>query len=94
VDVFWLLFLPIKLAFCLTFGILLLPFLLLRIAIKTIVALALLPLVLAIAGAGIVVAVLAFSFAVLVPLLPLVLVACCVWAVIRLVSPSVVHGVW
>ncbi len=93
VDVFWLLFLPIKLAFCLTFGILFLPFLLLRFAIKAIVALVLLPFVLVIAAVGIFVAILAFSFAVLVPLLPLAFVAFCVWAIVRVVSPPVIHGV-
>jgi hypothetical protein len=92
-TVFWLLFLPLKLAFCLTFGILLLPFLLLRLAIKAVVALVLLPFVLVIAVLGIFVAVLAFSFAVLVPLLPLAFVVCCVWAIVRVVSPPVIHGV-
>jgi hypothetical protein len=93
VNVFWLLFLPIKLAFCMTFGILLLPFLLLRMAIKAMVALVLLPFVLVIAAVGVFFAILAFSVALLVPLLPLALVACGVWAIVRFVSPSVVHGV-
>jgi hypothetical protein len=93
VDVFWLLFLPIKLAFCLTFGILLLPLLLLRFAIKAMVALLLLPFVLVIAAVGLFVAVLAFSFAVLVPLLPLAFVACCVWAIVRVVSPPAIRTV-
>jgi hypothetical protein len=53
----------------------------------------LLPFVLAIAVLGIFVAVLAFSFAVLVPLLPLAFVVCCVWAIVRVVSPPVIHGV-
>jgi hypothetical protein len=59
-------------------------FFLLRVLIKTTVALVMLPIVLLCAGLAI--AFFAISVAVLIPLLPIVLLAACVWLVVRLAS--------
>lgn len=83
---FWLLTLPLKLAFGVIFGILLLPFFLLRVAIKLMVALLVLPIVLVFGSIGILFAVIGLCFALLIPLLPLAFVAFCVWALVASTS--------
>lgn len=63
-----------------------LPFFLLRVLIKTTAALVMLPIVLLFAGLGLAIAFFAISFAVLIPLLPIVFLVACVWLVVRLAS--------
>jgi hypothetical protein len=77
--------------FCLLLLPLFLPFLILRILIKTTVALVMLPFVLLVAGIGLAFAAFAVSLAVLIPLTPFFLIALFVWAVIRMTSRPVVH---
>jgi len=74
------------LPFQLMFGLLFLPFLLLRAVLKLLTALILLPIVLAVAVAGLVIAGLAFSFAVLLPLLPFAAAALVIWAIVKLAA--------
>ena len=76
---------------CLLLLPLFLPFLLLRILIKTTVALVMLPFVLLIAGIGLAFAAFAVSLAVLIPLAPFAFVALFIWAVVRATSRPVVH---
>jgi hypothetical protein len=87
---FYLLTLPIRLFFGLLFGliflpltILFLPFILLRLALKTLFGLIMLPFVLIVAFIGIAFALLAVSFAVLLPLMPFVVIGVCVWLLTR-----------
>ncbi len=77
--------------FCLLLLPLFLPFLILRILIKTTIALVMLPFVLLIAGIGLAFAAFAVSLAVLIPLAPFALIALFIWAVIRMTSRPVVH---
>ena len=89
---FFLLGLP----FVIVFGILgivlhavfFLPFLILRVLIKTTVALVMLPIVLLVAGIGLAVACAVVFFAILAPLLPFAFLALCVWAIVRLTQRS------
>lgn len=90
---FDLLTLPFRIAFgalvavlLLPFALLLLPFLLLGLAIKATVALLLLPFLVLAVVAGAAVALFTLSVALLLPLLPVVFLAFCVWAVIKLAS--------
>jgi hypothetical protein len=87
---FYLLTLPFRLLFGLLCGliflpltILFLPFILLRILLKTAFALIMLPFALVMAFLGVAFAVLAVSFAILIPLLPFVVVGVCVWLLTR-----------
>jgi hypothetical protein len=89
-PLFYLLTLPIRLFFGLLFGliflpltILFLPFILLRLALKTLFGLIMLPFVLIVAFIGIAFALLAVSFAVLLPLMPFVVIGVCVWLLTR-----------
>ena len=81
---FRLLFLPFTLTFWLIFGLLALPFLILRVALRLIGALILLPIMFVIALIGLLLGGLAFSLVVLVPVAFAVF---CVWALMRLASP-------
>jgi hypothetical protein len=88
--VFYLLTLPFRLLFGLLCGliflpltILFLPFILLRIVVKTAFALIMLPFALLMAFIGIAFAVLAVSFAILLPLMPFIIVGVCVWLLTR-----------
>ncbi len=90
---FFLLTLPFRIAFGLLCGVLflpfmllLVPFLLLRVMIKAAVGLIVLPIALVLAFAGFLIACLAVSFAVLIPLLPIAFLVFCVWAVVKLTS--------
>jgi hypothetical protein len=85
-----LLTLPFRLFFGLLLGlifvpftILFLPFILLRIVLKTAFALIMLPFALVMAFIGIAFAVLAVSFAILIPLMPFVVIGVCVWLLTR-----------
>ena len=96
---FFLLTLPFRLAFgllfgvlMLSFGLLILPFLLLRVVFKAAVLLVALPFVLLSVGAALVVAFIAVVCVLMIPLLPFAFVALFVWAVIRLSSrPALTH---
>ena len=79
-----LLFFPFTLVFWLAFGLLALPFVLLRFALRLVGALIVLPIVLVLTLIGLLVGGLAFS---VVFFLPLLLAACVVWVLIRLASP-------
>jgi len=88
--VFYLLTLPFRIFFGLLFGIiflpfaiLFLPFMLLRIALKAVFGLVMLPFALLIGFVGLAIALLALSFAVLIPLLPSIAIAICVWPLTR-----------
>ena len=78
------------LPFHLLFGLFLLPFVVLRAAFKLLAAIVLLPIVLAFAGAAVLVGALAFSLAVLVPLLPLAVLALVIWGIVKLAHPATV----
>ena len=87
---FYLLTLPFRLFFgllCglvfLPFTILFLPFIILRILLKTAFALVMLPFALVIAFLGIAFAAAAMFFALLLPLMPFVVVGVCVWLLTR-----------
>jgi hypothetical protein len=93
--VFWLLTLPFRIFFgvlfgilCLPFAILFLPFLLLRLVIKSAVLLFVVPIVLLAMLFAVGVALVAVLFAVLAPLLPFAVVALIVWAVMRPSRPA------
>jgi hypothetical protein len=81
-----LLLLPIKLAFLLTFGVLFLPFLILRGIIKLAVALFVLPFVALFVFAILAVIATAFALALLVPLIPFAIALFLIFAVVRLAS--------
>jgi hypothetical protein len=103
----WLLTLPFRILFgvlfavlalpfvllALPFALLALPFMLIRFAIKTAVAVALLPIVLLVVFVGVGIAFVALAAAILTPLLPFAFLALCVWAIVRLVSRPVARVV-
>ena len=78
-----LLLLPIKLAVLFVLAVLFLPFVLLRIAFKAALALFLLPFVLLTVAGVVLFAMLAASFALVMPLLPFAFIAWCVWLMMR-----------
>ena len=87
---FYLLTLPFRLLFGLLCGliflpltILFLPFIILRIILKTAFALIMLPFALVIALLGVAFAAVAMVFALLLPLMPFVVVGVCVWLLTR-----------
>src|SRR5438034_11692034 len=83
----WLLTLPFKLVL----GLFLLPFLILRIVLKVLVAIVLLPIVLVVGFLFVVLGGLALVFAVLAPLVPFILLALLVAAIVKLASrPAIV----
>jgi hypothetical protein len=79
---FGLLLLPFALL-ALPFAVLLLPFLILRFVVKAAVALVVLPFVLLIGAIVCVALAIAFSLAILAPLLPFAIIALLVWAITR-----------
>jgi hypothetical protein len=81
---FWLLLLPFRLVFGLLFGILLLPFFLLRAAVKFAAALILIPVVVALLLVALIVGGIGFGLVMLVPVLPLAVLALFLWAISRL----------
>jgi hypothetical protein len=88
--VFYLLTLPFRLLFCLLFGLILLPltilflpFILLRLVLKAVFGLVMLPIALLLGVIGIAIALLAVSFALLIPLLPFIVIGVCVWLLTR-----------
>lgn len=96
---FYLLTLPFRLAFgllCavlfLPFALLLLPFLLLRFVIKSLVLLVALPFVLLAVGAAMVVALIAVVFALMVPLLPFAFIVLCIWAIVHSSRPALISN--
>jgi hypothetical protein len=83
---FGLLLLPFRLVLSLLFGILLLPFFLLRAAIKVVAALILLPVVFGLLLVAMVVGGIGFWLLMLVPVLPLAVLAFFIWAISRLLA--------
>ena len=90
---FCLLTLPFRIVFgilvailLLPFTLLLLPFLLLRVLVKTAIFLVVMPFVLLATLIALGVAFAAVVFALLTPLLPIAFVAFCVWAIVRTAS--------
>jgi hypothetical protein len=81
---FWLLLLPFRLVFGLLFGILLLPFFLLRAAVKVAAALILFPVIFALLLVALIVGGIGFWLVMLVPVLPLAVLALFLWTVSRL----------
>jgi len=88
--VFYLLTLPFRLFFGLLCGliflpltILFLPFIILRIILKTAFALIMLPFALVVAFLGIAAAAVAVVFALMIPLMPFVVIGVCVWLLTR-----------
>jgi hypothetical protein len=81
---FWLLLLPFRLVFGLLFGILLLPFFLLRAAVKVAAALMLFPVVFALLLVALIVGGIGFWLVMLVPVLPLAVLALFLWTISRL----------
>jgi len=79
---FCLLTFPLHLAF----GILFLPFLLIRILIKTLVALIMIPIALVTAALSIGVGLLVVGLLLAIPLMPFVLIGLFIWAIVRLTS--------
>jgi hypothetical protein len=96
---FFLLTLPFRIAFGLFFGLLFLPFallivpfMLLRLLIKSMVFVVVLPFVLLAVGGALLAAFVAVLFAVMIPLLPFAFLALFVWAIVRLTSrPSLTY---
>ena len=82
-----LLFFPVHLAFWLLFGLLWFPFLLVRLALKLVGTLILLPLVLVLTFLGLLIGGLVFSLGLLLPLAPIVLLVFFVWALVRTSRP-------
>ena len=87
---FYLLSLPFRLFFCLFIGliflpftILFLPFIILRLILKAVFGLIMLPIALVIGFIGVAVALVALSFALLIPLLPFIIIGFCVWLLTR-----------
>ena len=80
----WLLLLPFTAAFWLAFWVLALPFLILRFVLKVVGALVILPIVFILGLIALLVGGLAFSA---VFLLPLLIAACFLWMLARLVLP-------
>ena len=78
---FWLLLLPFRLVFGLLFGILLLPFFLLRAAVKVAAALILFPVVFALLLVALIVGGIGFWLVMLVPVLPLAVLALFLWTI-------------
>jgi hypothetical protein len=81
---FWLLLLPFRLVFGLLFGILLLPFFLLRAAVKVAAALILFPVVFALLLVALIVGGIGLWLVMLVPVLPLAVLAFFLWTISRL----------
>lgn len=79
----WLVLLPLKIVF----GLLILPFLLLKLLFGIAVGVVVLPVVGVIAVVGAVIGVVALGAMLLVPLLPLLVVALLIWAAVKLFSP-------
>ena len=80
---FWLLLLPVKLAFCLVFGVLFLPFLILRMVLRVAFGLVLLPFVLLIVVGALFFALFGVVAALFMPLMPFILIALAIWAITR-----------
>lgn len=76
---------------CLLLSIFFLPFLLIRVFIKAIIGLVMLPVALIVMMIGLGLAALAVSLAIAIPLMPFALIALGVWFLIRLTRPRVVH---
>jgi hypothetical protein len=81
---FWLLLLPFRVVFGLLFGILLLPLFLLRAAVKVAAALMLFPVVFALLLVALIVGGIGFWLVMLVPVLPLAVLALFLWTISRL----------
>jgi hypothetical protein len=81
---FWLLLLPFRVVFGLLFGILLLPLFLLRAAVKVAAALILFPVVFALLLVALIVGGIGFWLVMLVPVLPLAVLALFLWTISRL----------
>ena len=73
----------------LPFTLLFLPFLLLRVFIKTIVMLIALPFAFLAVAFALLLAFAAVLFALMIPLLPIVFVVFCLWVIVRLASRPV-----
>jgi hypothetical protein len=71
---------------CLLFSLFFLPFLLLRVLIKTAVALVMLPIALLVAGIGMLVCFVVFSVAIAIPLMPIAILVGSIWLIVRLTS--------
>ena len=92
-KMFWLLTLPFRIVFAVLCGVLFLPFVLLllpfflfRLLLKTAILLVVLPFALVAMVAALAVAFAAVVFALLVPLVPIAFLVFCVWVVVRLAS--------
>jgi hypothetical protein len=88
---FFLLTLPFRIAFgllLLPFVILFLPFLLLRLVIKSVVFLFVLPFALLTIGAALLMTFIALVCVLTIPLLPFAFVALFIWAVVRSTRPA------
>jgi hypothetical protein len=100
----WLLLLPFRLAFGIIAGLVALPFVLLllpfalllwlpfailRASLRLVVGLVVLPIVLTALALGLLVAGVGVALAVVVPLLPVLLIVFCIWAVVRVSGGSV-----
>jgi hypothetical protein len=83
----WLLFFPLMFGLWVIFGLLMLPFLLLRVVFKVFALVLFLPLVLLLCVVGLVVAGVAVTAALLVPLIPFALAALLLWLILRAASP-------
>jgi hypothetical protein len=95
----WLLFLPFRLTFGIIAGLVVLPFVLillpfalllwlpfamLGMALRLVAGLVVLPIVLVALVLGLLAAGIGMALAVVVPLLPVIAIALCIWAVVRL----------
>jgi hypothetical protein len=83
---FWLVFLPFRLAFRLVF----LPFYLLRFALRLVFGLLLLPLAAIAVTIGVGLAAFLGLFLVLVPLLPILLIGLVIWGIVKMTTRTAV----
>ena len=71
---------------CLLLAVLFLPFLLLRVFIKAVIGLVMLPIALIVACVGMLIFFIVVSVAIAIPLMPIAILACGVWLIVRLAS--------
>jgi hypothetical protein len=85
----WLFFVPLMFVLWVVLGLLMLPFLVLKVAFRLLAALVVIPIVFVLGVVGLVVAGVAVTAALLVPLVPFALAGLLVWLILRAARPRV-----
>jgi hypothetical protein len=86
----WVLFVPLMFGLWVVLGLVLLPFLMLRIVFRVLAALVIVPVVLVFGVLGLLVVGVAVTAAVLVPLVPFALALLLLWLILKAAQPRVV----